>query len=93
MSLKNSDLLSRRRLLARIVLGASVAYAAPAVAGFDVARASTGVNGASGGQSSGRTSGGASAGASRGSSRGRNSMPSRATNSAPSRGTNSRPSR
>lgn len=80
MGKTQTDTLSRRRLLAKMVLGASLAWAAPAMAGFDVARASGVSHGNSGGQSRGGsrgTSGGTSRGNSRGGSRGANSGPSR----------------
>lgn len=80
MGKTQTDTLSRRRLLAKMVLGASLAWAAPAMAGFDVARASGVSHGNSGGQSRGGsrgTSGGTSRGNSRGGSRGENSGPSR----------------
>lgn len=80
MGKTQTDTLSRRRLLAKMALGASLAWAAPAMAGFDVARASGVSHGNSGGQSRGGsrgTSGGTSRGNSRGGSRGENSGPSR----------------
>lgn len=89
MGKTQTDTLSRRRLLAKMVLGASLAWAAPAMAGFDVARASGVSHGNSGGQSRGGsrgTSGGTSRGTSRGNSRGG----SRGENSGPSRGQVSR---
>lgn len=89
MGKTQTDTLSRRRLLAKMVLGASLAWAAPAMAGFDVARASGVSHGNSGGQSRGGsrgTSGGTSRGTSRGNSRGG----SRGANSGPSRGQVSR---
>lgn len=76
MGKTQTDTLSRRRLLAKMVLGASLAWAAPAMAGFDVARASGVSHGNSGGQSRGGSRG-TSRGNSRGGSRGANSGPSR----------------
>lgn len=93
MGKTQTDTLSRRRLLAKMVLGASLAWAAPAMAGFDVARASGVSHGNSGGQSRGGsrgTSGGTSGGTSRGTSRGNSRGGSRGENSGPSRGQVSR---
>ena len=75
---KASDVLTRRRLLARVGLAAGAAYVAPVMMGLNAAHAS----GASGGNSGGNS----------GASRGGNSAPSRSRASAPSRGT-SAPSR
>lgn len=85
MGKTQTDTLSRRRLLAKMVLGASLAWAAPAMAGFDVARASGVSHGNSGGQSRG-----GSRGTSRGTSRGNSRGGSRGANSGPSRGQVSR---
>lgn len=80
-----ANLMTRRRLFARVGLAASAAYVAPTMIGLNAAHAS-GNSGASGGSS------GASGGNS-GASRGGNSGPSRGRNSGASRGRNSRPSR
>lgn len=74
-----SNVLTRRRMLARLGLAAGAAYVAPAMIGLNAARAS-GTSGGSGGGS------GASRGGSSGASRGGSSAPSRGVNSGPSRG-------
>lgn len=73
-----SNVLTRRRLLARVGLAAGAAYMAPAMVGLNAAHAS-GNSGGSGGSS--------------GPSRGRSSGPSRSRPSGPSRSRPSGPSR
>lgn len=80
MANDNNVQISRRNLLKKLGLAATAAYVAPTLAGLDVARASTGSGGSSGGSSSGpsRASGSnRSSGPSRPSAGGRNSRPSR----------------
>lgn len=79
---KASEMMSRRRLLARIGLAAGAVYAAPTLAGLDAAHASGNSGGNSGGSSGGNSRGSAPSG--RGGNRGsvsRNSAPSRARGS------------
>lgn len=79
------NLMTRRRLLARVGLAVGAVYVAPTMIGLDAAHASTN-SGATGGNS------GASRGGSSGASRSGNSGASRGGNSGASRGGNSRPS-
>lgn len=67
MTKETKDLIHRRTLLLRLGLAAGAAYVTPALAGLDVARASTGSSGG----------GGRSSGPSRSSGSSRSSSPSR----------------
>lgn len=88
-----ANLMTRRRMLARVGLAAGAVYVAPTMIGLNAAHAS-GNSGASGGSSGGS---GGNSGASRSgnssASRSGNSGPSRGRNSGASGGRNSRPSR
>jgi hypothetical protein len=106
MTQDTKSMITRRKLLMRLALGAGAVYVAPSVAGLDVARASGGSGKGSGGSGkgsggsgkgsgpgAGRSSGGRSSGPSRGgkSGRERSSGPSRGGRSV--RGRSSGPSR